>query len=458
MPLSVLGRPRLVPSSPDPKATRPANQSAWRSLRHGSMRLWTVVNIVSNAGTWMQMVAQNLLVLQLTGSVTMTGLSLSAQAAPGLLFGFIGGAIADKYPRRLVAAIGQIALAAIAFATASLAALDFLNVAVVMVLGVLSGIVATADGPAAALLGNELVPREDIASAIAVGSVASNVGRLAGTALAGVTIAAAGISAAYVANGLSFLLVAASIPFLRRASRAEVGAEVLAEPETAVDAAAPTDPSAEGFRSGLRYLTRDTALLTLVAVGLISNLLGRNYTMSMAALVTGPLAGNANSFGQVGTALAVGGVVGGLLAGRLRSPGTGGVVLLAAAAAALQAVVGLSPALLVVILLAIAMSAAEGATATAAQTMVQTVPPERLRGRVLGAWRTASTGWGLAGPPALGALLEVFGVRSGLVIGGVSTVVLLIGVHLFSLRRRTTQDAVVMPFRHREAPGLRAVA
>ena len=454
MPMSVLGRPRPVPSTPAPQAARPTNQSAWRSLRHGSMRLWTVVNIVSNAGTWMQMVAQNLLVLQLTGSVTMTGLSLSAQAAPGLLFGFIGGAIADRYPRRLVAAIGQIALAALAFATASLAALGFLNVAVVMVLGVLSGIVATADGPAAALLGNELVPREDVASAIAVGSVASNVGRLAGTALAGVTIAAAGISAAYVANGLSFLLVAASIPFLRRASRSEV----LAEPETAVETAAPADPSAEGFRGGLRYLTRDTALLTLVAVGLISNLLGRNYTMSMAALVTGPLAGNANSFGQVGTALAVGGVVGGLLAGRLRSPGTGVVVALAATAAALQAVVGLSPALLVVILLAIAMSAAEGATATTAQTMVQTVPPERLRGRVLGAWRTASTGWGLAGPPALGALLEVFGVRSGLVIGGVSTVVLLIGVHLFSLRKRNTHDAVVTPLRHREAPRLQAVA
>ncbi|MCW2820329.1 MAG: transporter [Marmoricola sp.] len=405
------------------------------------MRLWTAVNVLSNAGTWMQMVAQNLLVLQLTGSAMMTGLSLSAQAAPGLLFGFLGGAIADKYPRRLVATVGQIALAAVAFVTASLAALDLLSVVVVMLLGVLSGVIATADGPACTLLGNELVPREDVSSAIAVGSVASNVGRLAGTALAGVTVAAAGISAAYVANGVSFLLVAACIPFLRSARRLDV----VTVPGEAVEAASLADSSEVGVKNGMRYLTRDGTLLALVAVGAISNLLGRNYTMSMAALVTGPLQASASSYAQVGTALAAGGILGGILAGRLHSPRLGVVLLLAGTAAALQAVVGLSPVLLMVALVAMAMAAAEGAMATTAQTMLQTVPPEQLRGRVLGAWRTASTGWGLAGPPALGALLEVFGVRSGLVIGGAATVLLLGGVRLLSLRRRRTENADVLP-------------
>jgi MFS family permease len=418
------------------------------------MRLWTAANVVSNAGTWMQMVAQNLLVLQLTGSVMMTGLSLSAQAAPGLLFGFLGGAIADAYPRRLIAAVGQIALAAVAFTTASLAALDLLSVTVVMMLGVLSGIIATADGPASTLLGNELVPREDISSAIAVGSVASNVGRLVGTALAGVTIAAAGISAAYVANGLSFLLVAACIPFLRSARRLEV----VTEPVEAVDTTGLPDAPDNGVRTGLRYLTRDGALLALVAVGVITSLLGRNYTMSMAALVTGPLHASASSYAQVGTALAAGGILGGILAGRLHSPRLGVVLLLAGTTAALQAMVGLSPVVSMVVVLAVAMAAAEGAMATTAQTMLQTVPPERMRGRVLGAWRTASTAWGLAGPPALGALLEVFGVRSGLFVGGVAAVLLLVGVRLLSLRRRKAQEAVVVPLPTREQAQVSAAA
>jgi MFS family permease len=167
--------------------------------------------------------------------------------------------------------------------------------------------------------------------------------------------------------------------------------------------------------------------------------------MSMAALVTGPLQASASSYAQVGTALAAGGILGGILAGRLHSPRLGVVLLLAGTAATLQAVVGLSPVLLMVALVAMAMAAAEGAMATTAQTMLQTVPPEQLRGRVLGAWRTASTGWGLAGPPALGALLEVFGVRSGLVIGGAATVLLLGGVRLLSLRSRRAENADVLP-------------
>jgi MFS family permease len=419
------------------------------------MLLWTAANLVSNAGTWMQMVAQNLLVLQLTGSVAMSGLSLSAQAAPALLFGFVGGAIADAFPRRLVAALGQVALAAVAFTTAGLAALDLLNVGVVMLLGVLSGVVATADGPACTLLGNELVPREDVSSAIAVGSVASNVGRLGGTALAGVTIAAGGIGAAYLANGLSFLLVAGCIPFLRSARRLEVAVE----PVTPVEAGAPGEPPGHDLRSGLRYLSRNGALQTLVAVGLITNLLGRNYTMSLSALVTGPLQASASSFAKVGTALAIGGIVGGVLAGRLHTPRLGAVLLLAATTAALQAVVGMSPVLLMVMLIAAMMAAAEGAMATTTQTMLQTVPPEAVRGRVLGAWRIASASWGLLGPPALGALLQVLGVRAGLVVGGMTTVLLLVAVRLLSRRPHPAEnDAVVVPLPRREKAQLPVAA
>lgn len=385
------------------------------------MRLWTAANTVSGAGTWMQMVAQNLLVLQLTGSVAMTGLSLSAQAVPGLLFGVLGGAIADRYPRRLVVVVGQLALAGVAFATAALAAADLLTVALVIGLGVVSGIVSTADGPATSLLGNELVPREDVPSAIAVGSIASNAGRLTGTALAAVTVATLGISAAYVANGVSFLVVAACVPFLRRAAAVE--------PATVVAPAASVGQDGS-VRAGLRYLVQDPVLLTLLAVGLVTSMLGRNFTLTMAALVTGPLGGDAADYGRVGTALAIGGILGGVVAGRLRRPRLGMVVALAGTTAGLQAVVGLSPGVLAVLLMAVPMAAAEGAMATAVDTMVQTRPPEHVRGRVLGAWRTAATAWGLAGPIVLGAMLQLLGARAGLVAGGVLILVALVAIRV----------------------------
>jgi len=80
----------------------------------------------------------------------------------------------------------------------------------------------------------------------------------------------------------------------------------------------------------------------------------------------------------------------------------------------------------VLIALVIPMAAAESAAATSTATMLQTVPPRHLRGRVLGAWRTASTGWGLAGPPVLGLILETAGTRAGLVLTGLTVAAVLI--------------------------------
>ncbi|MBW8820640.1 MAG: MFS transporter, partial [Streptomyces sp.] len=77
-----------IAAAPPPEASR----SPWRSLRHRSMRWWSVANFVSNAGTWMQLTVQNLLVLQITGSAAATGLSMSVQAGPALFMSLLGGA------------------------------------------------------------------------------------------------------------------------------------------------------------------------------------------------------------------------------------------------------------------------------------------------------------------------------------------------------------------------------
>jgi MFS family permease len=409
--------------------------SPWRALRSPSLRLWVVANLLSNAGTWMQMVAQNLLVLRLTGSVAITGVSLSVQALPGLLLGVAGGALVDRWPRRLTAGLGQLAMATIAFATAGLATLGALNVPLLMMFGLLTGIVATVDGPACTLLGNDLVPRRDVRSAIAVGSVAGNVGRLAGTA-AGAVVAAIGIPLAYAANGISFLLVALTIPLLK-----------LADGPSDERAEAP-DPG--GARDGLRYLTSHRTLLALVAVGALTSLLGRNYSLSMAALVTGPLHATDADYGTVAAALAVGGIAGSIFAGRLRKPRLRTVVGLSAIAAGVQILSGMAPMVAVLIAVVIPMAAAEAAAATTTATMIQTVPPRELRGRVLGAWRTASTGWGLAGPSVLGLLLDLAGVRGGLVAGGV-VITTLLTLGALAYRRRHADDPSVATAPARQA-------
>ncbi|NUR31643.1 MAG: MFS transporter, partial [Catenulispora sp.] len=81
------------------RAPRTGDRSPWRSLRHRGMRWWSAANLMSNAGTWMQLTAQNLLVLRLTHSAAATGASLAVQAAPAQLHGPLGGALTDRLPR-----------------------------------------------------------------------------------------------------------------------------------------------------------------------------------------------------------------------------------------------------------------------------------------------------------------------------------------------------------------------
>lgn len=402
-------------SSPVPAAAADASRSPWRSLKYRSMRWWSVANFVSNAGTWMQLTVQNLLVLQITGSAAATGLSMSVQAAPALLMSLVGGAAVDRWPRKVTAAVSQAVLGAIAFTTAVLVATGGLNLTVLMALAAVTGVVATVDGPACALLGNDLVPPEDVPSAIGVGSLVHSAGRLAGAALGGVTVAFLGTAAAYAANGLSFLFVASVIPFLRpaygalrQAAPARGGAETMGE-DTAADMT---------VRQGLMFFLRRPRLVALAGVTGISAVFGRNYTLTLAVLVTGPLAGGAGSFGTVSTVLAVGGIIGAVLGARLRRPSVRLVGLLAAAGALLQVVAGFSPSFAVLLVLVLPMAVVESVSDTAGKTVLQTDPPAQLRGRVLGVWGSISTAWGLAGPPALGLLMELAGARGALVSGG----------------------------------------
>jgi MFS family permease len=390
------------------------------------MRWWTGANLVSSAGTWMQMTVQNLLVLQITGSPAATGLSLAVQAAPGLLFGVAGGAVVDRWPRKVVVAVSQAVLGAIALVTALLVGLDALNLPLLLALSAVTGLVAAVDGPATSLLGNDLVPPDDVPSAIGLGSVTNSVGRLAGVGIAGGLLAFAGPAAAYLGNGISFLAVAALVPFLRLYTRRRDRVlEVTPEPPADLVAqAAPVpqvEPAAAARSSsldGIRYFCSRPRLVALLAVTAVSAVFGRNYSLTLAVLVTGALAGTTQDFATVASVLAVGGIVGAFLAGRLRRPSVRIVAALAAGGALLQVLAGLSPTFALLLVVVAPMAVLESFSDTAGATVLQTDPPAAMRGRVLGVWRSASTAWGLAGPPLLGLLMELIGVRAALVAGG----------------------------------------
>jgi MFS family permease len=412
------------------------------------MRWWSVANFLSNAGTWMQLTVQNLLVLQITGSAAATGLSMSVQAAPALFMSLLGGTAVDRWPLKLTAAASQALLGAVAFTTAVLVALDRLDMTSLMVLAAVTGVIATVDGPACALLGNDLVPVQDVPSAIGIGALVHSAGRLVGTALAGMTVGFLGTSAAYAANGLSFLFVASVIPFLRPAPGAvRHAAQVRAAPRRE-SAESGTDMT---VRQGLVFFARRPRMVALAAITGISSVFGRNYGLTLAVLVTGPLAGGAGAFGTVSTVLAVGGILGAVLGARLRRPSVRLVGTLAAAGALLQMAAGLSPSLALLLVMVLPMAVVESVADTAGTAVLQTDPPAHLRGRVLGVWNSVGTVWGLGGPPALGLLMELAGARGALVTGGLITASA-IGAG-FVLHTRRTPAPVTLPAKDGDVAG-----
>jgi MFS family permease len=372
---------------------------------------------------------------------------MSVQAAPALFMSLLGGAAVDRWPRKLTAGVSQALLGAVAFTTALLVALDRLDMTSLMVLAAITGTIATVDGPACALLGNDLVPVEDVPSAIGVGALVHNAGRLVGAALAGVTVGLLGTAAAYAANGLSFLFVTAVIPFLRPAYGAAGRAVAAAKPVIPRQRDHRADMT---VREGLVFFARRPRLVALAGITGVSGVFGRNYGLTLAVLVTGPLAGGPGAFGTVSTVLAVGGILGAVLGARLRKPSVRAVGALAAAGGLLQVVAGLSPSLAVLLIMVLPMAVVESVSDTAGTAVLQTDPPAHLRGRVLGVWSSIGTVWSLGGPPALGLLMELAGARGALVTGGL-LIAGTIGAG-FVLRRHRLPEPVSVPARGEEMP------
>jgi MFS family permease len=375
-------------------------------LRFPAYRRWAVANLVSTMGSWLQIVAQNLLVLTLTGSPVMAGVSVAASALPSLVLGPIGGALADRWPRRVVAAVAQTLLAVIAATTALLAATGALSVPVLIALSVASGVVGTMNGPASALLGNELVAPDDVPSAISIGSVTFNVGRVAGAAAAGIVLGALSVPAAYALNAVSFLCVVAVIATLP-AQR----------PGVAERRSAPRNRGLD-LRGGVRWLAGQPSLLLLAMVSVLASMLTGSLSLSLAPITLDELHAGASGYGAVSLALGIGATLGALLSGRLRRPGVATVVVLAGIGAVVQIAAAGSPTLVVLLVMALGLSLVESVAATASSTLLLTRPPEAVRGRVMGAWSTVNGLGGLVGPVLVGGLLSLFGPRTGLALGG----------------------------------------
>ncbi|MFC7530297.1 MFS transporter [Actinoplanes sp. GCM10030250] len=372
-------------------------------LRERNYRLWAAADLISVSGTWMQVLALNWLILSATGSATAMGAVVMLQSLPVLLLGSWGGALADRIPARpmLIACQAIRAMLALALILPS-------NNWLIYGVALVSGVISSFEGPVLGRFGSSLVPRESLGSALALGSVLSSAGRIGGMALGGVLIGITGPAILFLINAVSYLAVIFSLLAMRTGEMRTL---------------AVADPTDGGIMAGLRYLIRQPVVLIVLALSFVLGSLGRNYQVSMAAMVAGPLEGSSGSYGLLSTAFAVGAVAGGLLlAGSGRSTlrvllGTGFLI------SVLQLCSGLAPNVLGFAALILPIAAGAVVFDTVVSTRIQLDTCERMRGRVLATVGIVSSLSGIVGAPAVGWMCDTVGARGALVLAGAVTTV-----------------------------------
>ena len=405
--------------------------STFAALRHRNFRLWFFGQTLSMIGTWMQSVAQGWLVYDLTGSEFALGVISFIGTLPTLFLMLPAGALADRIPRRRVLLFTQTTMMLLAFILAILAATHVLQVWHVGVLAACLGIANSFDAPARQALAVEMVEdRRDLMNAIALNSTIFNLARVVGPAIGGAVLAAVGAAWCFALNGLSFLAVLVALLMMRL-------------PQTLQEVR--TDPLTVQIAAGFRYILGNPPVRTMIMLVGVSSLFGFSYAVLMPAYAVDVLHVGEAGLGGLNVAIGVGALAGSLIVasmGKLRRKG----LLLTMGSLLFPTVLLLfafsqSFALSLVALSIVGLAfVSQNATSN---TLIQSIIPDNLRGRVMAVYSLMFFGTAPFGALQAGAIAQVFGPAAGVAVGAVITLVFAAGVFFAvpSLRRLEVENS-----------------
>ena len=376
-----------------------------RALRHGNYRLFISGQLISLIGTWMQSVAESWLVYRLTGSAVLLGVVAFANRIPVLLFSTVGGALADRYNRQHIVIATQVASMCLAGMLAFLTLSGLVQVWHLMAIAAALGIVNAIDIPARQSFVVQLVAREDLQNAIALNSSMFNGARVVGPAVAGVLVATVGEGWCFFGNALSYVAVIVGLLMIRvsPSPRAE-------RPQSAFAHVA------EGFRFALGSRPIRALLLLL---GLVS-LMGSPYAVLMPIIADQSFHAGARGLGILMGASGVGALIGALsLARRTTLRGYGRSIAYAAIGLGTSLVAfSMAGQLWLAVALLMPVGFAMMTQMAASNTLIQSMVPDALRGRVMAIYSMMFMGMAPVGALLAGILAERLGAAPTVALGG----------------------------------------
>jgi MFS family permease len=396
------------------------------ALRHyRAYRLFWVGMLVSNIGTWMQRVAQDWLVLvTLDGGPAALGSTTGLQFLPFLIVAPFGGALADRLPKRRLLLFTNGVHGAGGPFLGLLVLTDMAQVWHVYVMAFLLGAGGALDHPARNTLVAELVEPDDVSNAVGLNAASFHAARLVGPAVAGLLIAGIGPGPVFLINALTF-----AVPIV---VLLVMGRDV-------------TDGPGGGrggsrLRDGLRYVSGRPDLVMVLAVMFFVGTFGLNFQMTMALMATGAFGQGPTEFGLLGSILAIGSLVGSLLAARRGRPRRQLIVGAAVAFGLLEMLAATSPTYWVFAVSLLPLGVTALTVVTTANAYVQTSVDTEMRGRVTALYLVLFMGGTPAGAPVIGWLAEAFGPRWSLLGGGLLTAVGALLVAVVFVRRTGWAD------------------
>ncbi|MFT4122971.1 MAG: MFS transporter [Microbacteriaceae bacterium] len=410
----------------------------FRSLALFNYRLWFAGALVSNVGTWMQRTAQDWIVLtELTDNdAVAVGITSALQLGPQLLLVGASGIVADRFDRRRVLLVTQLAMGGLALGLGALVVTGVAELWMVYLFALGLGIAGAFDAPARQAFVSELVPERNLQNAVSLNSASFNGARLIGPAVAGLLTAAVGAGWVFLLNGITFAAMIGTLLGLRpRELRAAARA-----------------PRGRGqLRAGIRYVRSRPDIMVILLVIFLIGTFGMNFPIFAATMASEVYHHGAGEFGLLSSMIAIGSLSGALLAARRERPrwrilfGAAGLFGLSCALAALM------PNYLTFGLALIVVGFSSITFMTTANATVQVTTAPIMRGRVMALYMAIFMGGTPIGAPIIGWVSNAFGPRTALVVGGSSGllvlgvgVVWLVASHGLRLRRTSRGR---LPFR-----------
>jgi MFS family permease len=397
-----------------------------RALRHRNFKLFFAGQLISLIGTWMQNVAQSWLVYRLTGSSFLLGSIGFVSQFPIFLLAFVGGTVADRYNRHKLVVGAQAACMALAFMLSGLTLTGAVRIWHIFVLSALLGAVNAFEMPARQAFVVELVTKEDLMNAIALNSSVFNGARILGPAVAGVLIAGIGEGWCFFANGVSYIAVIVGLLLMRlqapkaRAARKSAVGDVL-----------------EGFQ----YVRRTRPARALFLLLGLASIFGMPYSVLMPIFADRILHGGPRGLGILMGSTGLGAFIGSIfLAARRDTEGLGKLIAYACIGFAgglmmfsMSRYFWLSAVFLIVVGFSLMVQMA------ATNTLVQTMVPDRLRGRVMATHVWMFLGMTPFGSFVAGSIATHVGAPATLLMGAC---LCLAGAGLFLTRLKNLQQAI----------------